>query len=189
MRDLKKYIQESILDDEDVLMSDVKADTVNLFARMITALNSKMSSYEFYKSLERDNCIEWIYENFPSLKQFKLHFDLNNKNGGVDDPHGFSHNHKKVVVGISMFKKRPDTGFICFDVMKFICDGDNHITIIGKNPVAVNVFTYWNSGNWHSFNIDLDKFIKKYNLEKINPTSPYLKRKYMQWGCTKKYNV
>ena len=48
MRDLKKYIQESILDDEDALMSDVKADTVNLFTRMITALNSKMSSYEFH---------------------------------------------------------------------------------------------------------------------------------------------
>lgn len=188
MRDLKKYIRESILDDEDVLISGVRKSANDLFTRMIAAVNSKITSYNFYKSLEHDNCIEWIYENFPSLKQFKLHLDLNNKNGGTNDPHGFNYNHSKVVVGVSMFKKSPVTGFICFDVMRFICDADGNITVIGKNASSINAFTYWeDSGKWTSFKMDLDRFVKKYNLTPIKQLA-YLQRRYMQWGYTKKYN-
>lgn len=187
MRDLKKYIRESILDDEDVLISGVRASTDDLFTRMLAAVNSKITSYNFYKSLERDNCIEWIYENFPSLKQFKLHLDLNNKNGGTDDPHGFNYNHSNVVVGVSMFKKSPVTGFMCFDVMKFMCDTNGNITVIGKKPSSVNVFTYWDSSKWIDFNMDLNRFVKKYNLTPIKQTA-YLQRRHMQWGYTKKYN-
>jgi hypothetical protein len=188
MRDLKKYIRESILDDEDVLISGVRASANDLFTRMIAAVNSKITSYNFYKSLEHDNCIEWIYENFPSLKQFKLYLDLNNKNGGTDDPHGFNYNHSKVVVGVSMFKKSTVTGgFMPFDVMKFMCDTNGNITVIGKDPSSVNVFTYWASSKWTSFKMDLDRFVKKYNLTPIKQ-SAYLQRRYMQWGYTKKYN-
>ena len=187
MKELKKYISESLLDDEDDLISNVKKDSNDLFSRMITAVDSKMSSYDFYKSLDRDNCIDWIYENFPSLKQFKLHFDLNNSNGSQDNKHGFARTHKLVRVGISMYKKNPVGNFICYDIMTFEYDKTtNTLIILGKSPVNVTAFTYWDTREFTNFKIDLNNFIKKYDLEKINPGDSYLKRRNMQWGCTKK---
>lgn len=187
MKELKKYINESLLDDEDDLISNVKKDSNNLFSRMIDAVDSKMSSYDFYKSLDRDDCMDWIYENFPSLKQFKLHFDLNNSNGSQDNKHGFAHSHKLVRVGISIYKKNPVGNFICYDLMTLEYDKTaNKLIVLGKNPANITAFAFWDFRKSAYFGGDLNNFIKKYNLEKMTPGNPYLKHRNMQWGCTKK---
>ena len=62
-----------------------------------------------------------------------------------------------------------------------MCDADGNITVIGKKPSSVNIFTYWDFDN------DLDRFVKKYDLTPIKQ-SAYLRRRKMQWGYTKKYN-
>lgn len=186
MKDLNKYIRESILGNEDDLVVDIKKSTNDLFTRMIAAVESKMSSYDFYKSLERGNCIEWIYENFPSLKQFKLHFDLNYKNGAQDNKHGFDRTHNLVRIGISMYKKSPSGDFLCFDIMTFEYSKlTNNVNIVGKAPANVSIFTYWDVKNYSNFYSDLNKFMKKYDLIQIKLPSPYLKRYNMQWGCYK----
>ena len=187
MKELKKYINESLLDDEDSLISNVKKDSNDLFSRMINAVDSKMSSYDFYKSLDRDNCIDWIYENFPSLKQFKLHFDLNNSNGSQDNKHGFARSHKLVRVGVSIYKKNPVSNFICHDLMTLEYDKTtNTLIVLGKNPANVTAFAFWDFHKFSYFGGELNNFIKKYNLEKMTPGNPYLKHRNMQWGCTKK---
>ena len=186
MKELKKYISESILDDEDTLLASFHEDKQNLFVRMIVATNSKISSYNFFKELERDNCIEWIYDNFPSLKSFKLYLDLNYKNGHVDDTHGFNHPHNSVVIGVTIRKKTPALGWRSYDIMTLRYDKlSNKVTIVGKNPININAITYWDIKEFQNFHKDLEKFSEKYNLEKMERNSPYVSRRNMQWGFYK----
>lgn len=186
MKELKKYISESILDDEDTLLASFHEDKQNLFVRMIVATNSKISSYNFFKELERDNCIEWIYDNFPSLKSFKLYLDLNYKNGHVDDTHGFNHPHNSVVIGVTIRKKTPALGWRSYDIMTLRYDKlSNKVTIVGKNPININAIAYWDTKEFQNFHRDLEKFSEKYNLEKIGRNSPYIINRNMQWGFYK----
>ena len=186
MKELKKYISESILDDEDTLLASVQKDKQNLLARMVVATNSKISSYNFFKELERDNCIEWVYDNFPSLRRFKLHLDLNYKNCHVGDTHGFNYLHNSVVIGVTICKKTPALGWQSYDIMTLRYDKlSNKITIIGKNPININEIAYWDVKEFSDFMKDLENFSKKYNLEKIERNSPYIRRRNMQWGFYK----
>ena len=191
MKDLNKYIKESILDDEDDLVVNIKKSTNDLFIRMIAAVESKMSSYDFYKSLEKDNCIEWIYENFPSLKQFKLHLDVNNKYGNDYEKHGFDRTHNFITVGVSIYYKNSH-GWSCYDVMTFTYNKSNNtLNIYGKSPVQITSIAYWDFQKTPQYKFwgDLDKFAKKYDLGKITypATSPYLKARNGNWIYTKTF--
>ena len=188
MKELKKYISESVLDSESDLIAQAQKDKQNILSRMIVATNSSISSYNFFRELERDNCIEWIYDNFPSLKRFKLHLDLNPKNSHVDNTHGFNHAHNSVVIGITIYKNMPKLGWQSYDIMTFRYDKVlNRIAIIGKNPINVTSFAYWDSSEFNSFFRDLENFSKKYDLGKIEQYTPYIKHRDMQWGLFKTF--
>ena len=62
----------------------------------------------------------------------------------------------------------------------------NTLIVLGKNPANITTFTFWDFRKFSYFGGDLNNFIKKYDLEKMTPGSPYLKHRNMQWGCTKK---
>jgi hypothetical protein len=54
-----KTLRESILDDEDVLVGRLSKDHKNLITNMIASVDDKISSYEFYKILEKNKCIDF----------------------------------------------------------------------------------------------------------------------------------
>ena len=184
-----KTLYESILDDEDVLISRLNDEHKNLITNMMASFDSKMSSYDFYKILEKNKCIDWIYENFPSLKQFKLHLDVNNKYGNDYDKHGFDRTHNFITVGVSIYYKN-SLGWNCYDVMTFTYNKSNNtLNIYGKSPAQITFVAYWDFHKTpqYKFFSDLTEFAKKYDLGKITypASSPYLKVRNGNWMYTK----
>ena len=186
-----KTLYESILDDEDILMDTLSKDNKNLITNMIASVDSKISSHEFYKILEKNKCIDWIYENFPSLKQFKLHLDVNNKYGNDYDKHGFDRTHNFITVGVSIYYKN-SLSWNCYDVMTFTYNKSNNtLNIYGKSPAQVTFLAYWDFQKTPQFKFwgDLTEFAKKYDLGKITypASSPYLKVRNGNWIYTKTF--
>ena len=184
-----KRLYESILDDEGELISGAKKLSVDLISRMVLSVNSKISSYDFLNTLKKADCIDWIYENFPSLKHLKLHLDLNYKNGNGYDKHGFSRSHETIVVGVSVYYKTLQ-GFNCFDVMTFVYSKINKtLNIYGKSPDQITQVSFWNfrENPSYKFYNDLIEFGKKYNLGRLerHGSSPYLKARNAEWGYSK----
>lgn len=185
-----KSLYESIIDDEEELIGGAKKLSIDLMSRMVLAVNnSKISSYDFLNALKKADCIDWIYENFPSLKHLKLHLDLNYKNGNEYDKHGFSRSHETIVVGVSMYYKTPQ-GFNSFDVMTFVYSKINKtLNIYGKSPDQISRVKFWNFREYPSYKFynDLIEFGKKYNLGRLerHGGSPYLKARNAEWVYSK----
>ena len=72
-----KTLYESILDDEDVLITNTKKTIDNVFTYIAAHYKEYESKYIKFASYIEDNYIEDIYNAFPSIKKtgYKLNMD------------------------------------------------------------------------------------------------------------------
>lgn len=152
-----KSLYESILDDEDVLIGDVKKTIDNVFTYIAAHYKEYESKYIKFSSCIEDNYIEDIYNAFPSIK--KTGYKLN-----MDAVRGI-HNNKIVIlleIDVPSYKQH-QKGFmyIMFDII--------------ENRLSVSFSRQWDYGakiknrlDDKEYQKDIENFAKHNDLDKVN---------------------
>jgi hypothetical protein len=159
-----KSLYESILDDEDVLIGDVKKTIDNIFTYIATHYKEYESKYIKFLSYIEDNYIEDIYNAFPSIK--KTGYKLN-----MSSPRGI-HNNKIVIIleiDVPSYKEyQKGFMYIMFDII--------------ENRLSVSFSRQWDYGvkiknrmDDKEYQKDIENFAKHNDLDKKNFYSFYKK--------------
>ena len=78
-----KSLYESILDDEDILLGDVKKTIDNIFVYILSSTVNDISWWDFMDGL--DKYTDEIISYFPSLKKTKYKFEFNSERKTYND--------------------------------------------------------------------------------------------------------
>ena len=156
MRNLKNYIYESILDDEDVLIDDVKKSAKDIFTYIQA---SKLHDIPYMKFMDElnDKYIDSVIDNFPSLKKSGYKFEFNSERK--------TYNSGKRIIWLEADIPNYD-----FD-RKTIC----FIVLRDDNKMSLNFSRQWDFGtklrnrvDQKSYDKDINEFSKKNNFTQIN---------------------
>ena len=153
-------IYESILDDEDVLIDDVKKSVDDIFTYILTSTNRNIHYKKFRDELNH-KYIDSVIDNFPSLKKSGYKFEFNSAYNGDN----------RVVsleVDIPLYSADKNTIFF------IILDEDNSIRLAFSRHCDFGI-KLRNRVNEKDYQKDIENFAKNYNFKKLNFYSFYKK--------------
>lgn len=158
MRDLKNYIYESILDDEDVLIDDVKKSANDIFTYIQA---SKLHDIPYMKFMDElnDKYIDSVIDNFPSLKKSGFNFEFNSERK--------TYNNGKRIIWLEAKNYATNKRYVNNIIFYIILRDDN--------KMSLNFNRQWDFGtklrnrvDQKSYDKDINEFSKKNNFTQIN---------------------
>jgi hypothetical protein len=150
-----KTLYESILDDEDILINDVKKTIDNIFVYILSSTVNGMSWWDFMDGL--DKYTDEIISHFPSLKKSKYKFEFNSERKTYNDG-------KRII-------------WLEADIPNYDVDRKTIFFIILRddNKMCLRFNRQWDFGtklrnrvDRKSYDKDINEFSKKNNFTQIN---------------------
>lgn len=164
MKELKKYINESLLDDEDILIDNTKQTIDNPFAYILI---SKQNNIPWIKFMDKMNeYVDDILDNFPSLKKTKYNFEFNSERKLYKEG-------KRIV--------RLEADIPNYDAVKKTII---YISLGKDNIISITFSRHWDFGtklrnriNEEVYDKEVADFVKKYDLKRFaNFNNSYTKQ-------------
>lgn len=163
MKELKKYINESLLDDEDILIDNTKQTIDNPFACILI---SKQNNIPWIKFMDKMNeYVDDILDNFPSLKKTKYNFEFNSERAPYKEG--------RRIVWLEADIPNYDA------VKKTII----YMSLGRDNTISVTFSRHWDFGaklrnriNEKVYDKEVADFVKKYDLKRIGSFNSYTKQ-------------
>jgi hypothetical protein len=148
-----KSLYESILDDEDVLIGDVKSSINDIFTYILFSKNSGISWGKFMDKL--NEYVDEIISYFPSLKKSKYKFEFNSERKTYNEG-------KRIVwleVDIPLYSDDKKTIFF------IILDEDNSIRLAFSRHWDFGI-KLRNRVNEKDYQNDMNNFAKKFGFNR-----------------------
>lgn len=163
MKELKKYISESLLDDEDILIDNTKQTIDNPFACILA---SKQNNMPWIKFMDKMNeYVDDILDNFPSLKKTKYNFEFNSEK----EPYKGG---RRIV--------RLEADIPNYDAVKKTII---YMSLGRDNTISITFSRHWDFGtklrnriNEKVYDKEVADFVKKYDLKRIDNFNSYTKQ-------------